>query len=214
MLSVILAAQRSFGRAVLEAIAARDDVRVAAVYCPLQDKIVDAARRLNLPVRHDALRSPTMPAGCDLLIAAHSHQFVSAAVRNRLRVGAIGFHPSLLPIHRGRDAVKWTIKLRDRLAGGSVYWLTDNVDAGPIAAQEHCVVAPDDTASTLWRDKLFPMGVRLIGRTLDDIAAGRLIMVPQDESAATWEPALDSPPLYRPELPQLGSLPPGYKVIR
>lgn len=148
------------------------------------------------------------------MIAAHSHLFVSAAVRNRLRIGAIGYHPSLLPIHRGRDAVKWTIRQRDRVAGGSVYWLTDNIDAGPIAAQEHCVVAPDDTASTLWRDKLFPMGVRLIDRTLDDIAAGRLVMVMQDEASATWEPSLDSPPLFRPELPQLGALPPGYQVIR
>lgn len=37
-----------------------------------------------------ALRSSNIPKGSGLLIAAHSHDFVSRAVRNRLQLGAIG----------------------------------------------------------------------------------------------------------------------------
>ena len=44
------------------------------------------------------LRSETMPVDCDLLIVAHNHDFVSQTMRNRLRLGAIGYHPSLLPL--------------------------------------------------------------------------------------------------------------------
>ena len=154
-----------------------------------------------------------MPADCDLLIAAHSHDFVSSAVRTRLRLGAIGYHPSLLPLHRGRDAVRWTVRMRDRIAGGTVFWLSDTVDGGPVAAQDWCFVRPDDDAHSLWRRELFPMGVRLLRRALSDILRGDLVMHDQDPSLATWEPSIaGAPRLFRPELPQLGTLPDGFRV--
>jgi methionyl-tRNA formyltransferase len=86
-----------------------------------------------------------------------------------------------------------------------VYWLTDNIDAGPIAAQEHVFVRPGDTAETLWRELLAPLGVRLLLKTLADLDRGLAVRVPQDEICATWEPSFERPPLFRPELPQLGT---------
>ena len=80
------------------------------------------------------LDKDSLPAGVDLLIAAHSHDFIGRATRRRCAVWAIGYHPSLLPLHRGRDAVRWTVKMRDRVTGGTVYWLSDNIDAGDIDA--------------------------------------------------------------------------------
>ena len=103
-------------------------------------------------------------------MAAHSHDFISRAVRNRLSIGAIGYHPSLLPLHRGRDAVRWTIRMGDRIAGGTVFWLSDTVDGGPVAIQDWCFVRPEDTAQSLWRRELFPMGVRLLSRVVDEEA--------------------------------------------
>ncbi len=151
----------------------------------------------------------------DLIIAAHSHDFISRAVRNCLPIGAIGYHPSLLPLHRGRDAVRWTIRDHDQVAGGTVFWLNDTVDGGPIAAQDWCFVRPDDTASTLWRRELFPMGVRLIDKVLYDILHGRLVMHDQDTVCATWEPSFTGAPrLLRPELKQIGMLKEGYKIVK
>jgi methionyl-tRNA formyltransferase len=94
----------------------------------------------------------------------------------------------------------------DPITGGSVYWLTHRVDGGPIAAQDWCFVHPGDDASTLWRTKLFPMGVELLSKTLSDLDQGLMVQVPQDEVYATWEPSWERPPLYRPELPQIGSI--------
>jgi len=31
----------------------------------------------------------------------------------------------------GRDAVEWTIRMKDPIAGGSMFWLNDTVDGGP-----------------------------------------------------------------------------------
>jgi methionyl-tRNA formyltransferase len=105
------------------------------------------------------------------------------------RYGALGYHPSLLPRHRGRDSVRWTIHTGDRIAGGTVYWLDDGADTGPIAAQDWCHVLPGDDAHTLWRRDLAPMGLRLLGRVLSELDAGVVTAVPQVAAAATWGPA-------------------------
>lgn len=149
------------------------------------------------------LRARHIPDGTDIILAAHSHAFLGRATRARASIAAIGYHPSLLPLHRGRDAIRWTLRMGDRVTGGSIYHLTDRVDGGPIAAQEHVLVPPGATAESLWREQLAPLGVQLILRCLADAEAGQLGYRPQDDRLATWEPALDSAPLFKPELLEL-----------
>jgi methionyl-tRNA formyltransferase len=146
------------------------------------------------------LRATHVPDGVDLIVAAHSHAFIGRRTRARAAVATIGYHPSLLPVHRGRDAVRWTIRDGDKVTGGSVYHLTERTDGGPLAAQEHVFVPPGSTAQSLWREHLAPLGVRLLLRVVTDLTEGRRIEVPQDEKVATWEPAMDAPPLFKPEL--------------
>jgi methionyl-tRNA formyltransferase len=118
---------------------------------------------------------PCIPAGTDVIVAAHSHAFVGAKSRARAALASVGYHPSLLPLHRGRDAVRWTIHDRDRVTGGSVYHLTNAVDGGPLAAQDYVLVPPGITATELWRELLFPLGLRLLRETLADMAAGVVV---------------------------------------
>ncbi|MFF4602503.1 formyltransferase family protein [Streptomyces sp. NPDC001339] len=146
------------------------------------------------------LRAMHIPDGVDIIIAAHSHAFLGRHTRARAAVATIGYHPSLLPLHRGRDAIRWTIRDGDKVTGGSVYHLTERTDAGPLAAQEHLFVPPGSTAQSLWREHLAPLGVRLLLKVVADLAVDRRIEVPQDEKLATWEPAMGAPPLFKPEL--------------
>jgi methionyl-tRNA formyltransferase len=211
-LKIILCGQKSFGAAALDMLA-KTPHEIVAVYAPEGDKL---HRHATLTKRHvnpgGRLSSDTMP-DADLLVAAHSHDYVSRPVRNRLALGAIGYHPSLLPLHRGRDAVEWTVRMGDRVTGGTVYWLNDTVDGGPVCKQDWCLVGLHD-AHTLWREQLFPMGIRLLEEAVAEIASGVLTQIDQDTALATWEPSLDGAPrLHRPELPQLGALSGGF-VIR
>ncbi|MFD3939578.1 formyltransferase family protein [Streptomyces sp. NPDC058611] len=160
-------------------------------------------------VTADALRALHIPAGTDVIVAAHSHAFIGRETRSRAGTAAIGYHPSLLPLHRGRDAIRWTIRDQEKVTGGTVYHLTERTDGGPIAAQEHVLVPPGSTAQSLWREHLAPLGVHLLRRVVDDLARGRRIEVPQDERLASWEPAMQVPPLFKPELIAL----PGTTVV-
>lgn len=168
------------------------------------DKLFGYADAYRYPmVDANALRASDIPAGTDLIVCAHSHAYIGRKTREATKYGAIGYHPSLLPRHRGRDAIKWTIKMRDPVAGGSVFWLSDGVDCGDVAAQQWCFARPDETAHSLWRDKLFPLGLALINKTLTDINVGHIVRIKQDETYATFEPAMNPPRLFRPELIQL-----------
>jgi len=187
---IFLIGQKWLGTEVLELVRRRGH-EVVGCCAPEADRLAKAAG--DLVVAPTQLTPDALPDGLDLIVCAHAHIFVKAALRERARLGAIGYHPSLLPRHRGRDAVVWTIKMGDPIAGGSIYWLDDGADTGPIAAQEHCFVHPGDTADTLWRRALGPLGLQLFDQVLADLEQGRVIRQPQDEAAATWEPSYRAP---------------------
>ena len=129
--------------------------------------------------------------GTDLIVAAHSHARVSKEALARSRLGGIGYHPSLLPRHRGIAAIEWTIRERDPIAGGSIYHLADRMDAGAIAAQDWCFVKPGETARELWERALAPMGFDLLAQVVNYAKAhGTVPAKPQDEQFATKAPKI------------------------
>jgi methionyl-tRNA formyltransferase len=161
------------------------------------DQLTVAARAAGVPVtvlgRPRRVVGADIPSEVDVIVAAHSHSFITADARAKARLAAIGYHPSLLPRHRGIAAIEWTMKCRDPIAGGTVYHLTETMDGGAIAAQDWCFVYPDDDAGSLWRRALAPMGLRLLMQVIDQVAErGYADAKPQDEKAATDAPALPS----------------------
>src|SRR5260221_9823587 len=127
----------------------------------------------------------------DLIVTAHSHARVSREALAASRLGGIGYHPSLLPRHRGLAAVEWTIREGDPIAGGSIYHLADRMDAGAIAAQDWVFVKNGETARELWERALAPLGQRLLGEVIDYAKTHKSLQAtPQDEQFATLAPKL------------------------
>lgn len=209
-MKILISGQKWFGRGVLDLCLQRGHT-ITHVAAPRgtpdrPDRLRTRAEHLGIPVIDaGTLNHHTMPDGIDLIICAHSHDFIGRRTRQKATLGAIGYHPSLLPLHRGRDAIKWAIHNRERITGGTVFWLTDTVDGGPIAQQKHALIRPEDTPRTLWERELAPLGLQLISQTLDDLERGILRRIPQDPTLATWEPSFDAPPLHRPDLLELGN---------
>jgi methionyl-tRNA formyltransferase len=178
-------------------LARRLDVDVAAVVAPLESHLAGAAMSARVTVRPpEATGTVSLAARPDLIIAAHCQWFIPAGARAASRLGCLAWHPSLLPRHRGRDAVEWTIRFKDPVAGGSLYWMDDGADTGPLALQDWCHVLPGDDATTLWRRDLAPMALQLFEQALTTLqAGGELPRIEQTSAAATWEPALKVKPL-------------------
>lgn len=208
MLKVLLAGQKWFGAAVYREIKKLPDVEIVAVCAPFtadkkKDKLFFLADNDGVRlIQAGTLNADNFPDGVDLIVTAHSHDFIGERTRLRARLGGIGYHPSLLPMHRGRDAVRWTVRMGDKVSGGTVYKLSNQMDGGDILLQQHVLINPKTcTAASLWREELAPLGVRLIGQAVAQIAeAGSVVGEKQDESLASWEPSIDRPPAFRPDL--------------
>ena len=194
-LKITLVGSRFFGAAVLDKLVGLD-VTVLQVVAPASDdRLLLRAQALKLPaiVQHDPKHVPAneIANGTELIVAAHTHARVDADALAQARLGGIGYHPSLLPRHRGIAAVEWTVRCNDAIAGGSIYHLADRMDAGAIAAQDWCFVKPGETARELWERALAPMGIRLLAAVVASVSTtGVLAAQLQDEQFATQAPKL------------------------
>lgn len=201
-MNVLIAGQKWFGAEVLRSLARAPGVCVVCVVAPAADRMAALAEHLGVPsMLAGGLTASTMPKGVDLIVAAHSHDFIGERTRLRARLGAVGYHPSLLPLHRGRDAIRWAIHMGDRVTGGTVYRLSNRVDGGAVLAQEHTFIRPGDTPRELWERDLGPRGVRMLTGVVAAFARGQPPEeFAQDEQLATWEPSFERQPLARPDL--------------
>jgi methionyl-tRNA formyltransferase len=197
-MQITLVGSRYFGAAAFERLM-QDDMRIARVVVPAADDRLALAAikaRVEVVVLADRRVVPVgaIPEGTDLIVAAHAHAKVTREALARSRLGGIGYHPSLLPRHRGIAAIEWTIRERDPIAGGTIYHLADRMDAGAIAAQDWCFVHPGETARELWERALAPMGLRLLSEVVRHVRnGGELAAMPQEERFATLAPAITDP---------------------
>ena len=190
-MKVALVGSRFFAASVLAALSEEVGIEFVGVVAPAEDdRLAVAGRAAGLPVHvlSDPRNVPAeaIPEGTDLIIAAHTHARVSDGALARARLGGVGYHPSLLPRHRGIAAVEWTILEGDPIAGGSVYHLADGWDAGAIAAQDWCFVLKGENARGLWERALAPMGIALLAKVVHHARVeGVLPAFPQDQRFAT-----------------------------
>jgi len=160
-----------------------------------EDRLAAAAKAAGIEVVVQAdpkfVTAAEIAPNSDLIVTAHSHARITQEAVASAKLGGIGYHPSLLPRHRGIAAIEWTIKEGDPIAGGTIYHLADRMDAGAIAAQEWVFVKKGETARELWERALAPLGQKLLGEVIDYAKVHKSLPAkPQDEQFATLAPSL------------------------
>ena len=194
-MKITLIGSRYFGAAVFDRLS-KEGLPIAQVVAPAaDDRLAVAAQKAGVPVR--VLANPkivpgeAVPEGTDLIVAAHTHARVSDEALAKSKLRGVGYHPSLLPRHRGIAAVEWTILQGDPIAGGSVYHLADGWDQGAVAKQDWCFVGKGETARELWERALAPMGLRLLTEVVREARdTGTLPAHKQDDRFATRAPMI------------------------
>lgn len=207
-LRVFISGQKYFGSLILHEMIKNPRVEVVGVCTPPADKHVGKMAYIHeIPVMAaGSLNGDTMPDGVDLGITAHSFDYIGKRTRYKAKIGWIGYHPSLLPRHRGRSSIEWAVKMRDFLTGGTTFWLNSGIDRGDIIEQDIVWIDPKlynmetkAAARILWEHYLQDMGVRLINKTVNDICNGIIKRMPQDNRFSTFEPSLDVKDIYKPD---------------
>jgi methionyl-tRNA formyltransferase len=195
IMRITLVGSRHFGVTTLNMLREHGIDVVRVVVADAEDRLAAAARGAKIEVVVQAnpklVVETEIAPGTDLIVTAHSHARIGRKALAAARLGGIGYHPSLLPRHRGIAAVEWTIKEGDPITGGTVYHLADRMDAGAIAVQDWCFVKKGETARELWERALAPLGLRLLAEAIDHAKVhGTLPAKPQDEEFATKAPSL------------------------
>jgi len=195
---VVIVGQQAFGKSVLEGFIARGDT-VAGVFAAPEkpgsrpDPLVVAAEERKLPVHRFAKYSA--PEALDALKACDADIGVMAYVLLFAppefcaipKHGMIQFHPSLLPLHRGPASIPWAIIRGRSETGLTIFRPTPGLDEGPVILQKRVPIGPNDTAASLYFDKIFPLGVEALIQAADLVTAGRATEWTQDEKEATYE---------------------------
>jgi methionyl-tRNA formyltransferase len=192
---ITLVGSRHFGVTTLNTLRQHGVDIVRVVVHDGEDRLAASAKAAGIEVVVQAdpkfVTASEIAPDTDLIVTAHSHARVTREALAAAKLGGIGYHPSLLPRHRGIAAIEWTIREGDPIAGGSVYHLADQMDAGAIAAQEWVFVKKGETARELWERALAPLGQKLLGDVIDYAKAHKnLPAKPQDEQFATNAPSL------------------------
>jgi methionyl-tRNA formyltransferase len=195
---IVIVGQQAFGKAVLEAFINRND-EIAGVFAAPErpgarpDPLVAAAEERGLPVHRfprysspealDAMRA----LGADLGVMAYVTIFAPPEFCVIPKHGMIQFHPSLLPLHRGPSSISWAIIRGRRETGLSIFRPTPGLDEGPVILQKRVPIGPDDTAASLYFDKIFALGVESLIQAADLVVSGRAHESTQNENEATYE---------------------------
>lgn len=120
----------------------------------------------------------------DVLFVVGLSQLVDDAIMSIPRIGSVGFHPTRLPVGRGRAPVAWLT--HDETGGAATFFVLEREpDAGAIFVQE-----PFEVARGAYAGDVIETVRAAIGRALDAwlprFVAGEWNPVPQDEAAASF----------------------------
>jgi methionyl-tRNA formyltransferase len=195
---IVIVGQQAFGKAVLEAFLERGDTVAGVFAAPEQsgarlDPLVVAAEERGIPVhRFPRYSTPEAKAALaaldgDLGVMAYVLIYAPPEFCAIPQHGMIQFHPSLLPLHRGPSSIPWAIICGRSETGLSIFRPTPGLDEGPVILQKRVPIGPDDTAGSLYFDKIFPLGVQALIEAADLVVTGRAIESTQNEQEATYE---------------------------
>ena len=66
------------------------------------------------------------------------------------KLGVIGFHPTLLPLNRGRHPLIWAKALGLKKSGTTFFFMNEGADTGDILSQQEFIIEHKDDAATLY----------------------------------------------------------------
>lgn len=127
------------------------------------------------------------PQAADVGIAPLLTRKLTEEERNAPRLGTLIYHPSLLPRHRGRDAIKWAYRLCEAYTGATWFWADGGYDTGDICEMEVLAVEHNERPRDFYKRAVVPAGIRMLGFILDDLAAGHIRRRPQIEEHSSYE---------------------------
>lgn len=188
-----------FAVPVLQATARIADI-VAVVTQPDQPKgrghrvahsaVFTAAESLHIPVMTpEKLDGPTIDAlkalSPDVAVLAAYGLILPKALLDVPTKGFVNVHPSLLPKHRGASPIAGAILNNETTTGVTLIVLDEEMDHGPIIAQESIAIEPHEHRPSLER-RCAELGAALLEKSLLPYLDGTIVPRAQEHHKASY----------------------------
>lgn len=118
----------------------------------------------------------------DFFVVASFGKILPKEILEMPKHGCINVHPSLLPAYRGPSPIQNQILDNAREVGVTIIKMDEQMDHGPILAQEKIEIAPFPDHYDVVEEKLGRAGGKLLAEVLEN----ELKEIPQDDSQATY----------------------------
>jgi len=123
----------------------------------------------------------------DILAVANFSQILRKEVLELAPGGCINFHPSLLPAYRGPVPLYWMKKNGETRGGGTIHFLSEELDSGDIILQRSFSMSPRDSDTSLLT-RSAELGATLMAEAVRMFEKGDVPRVQQNETLASYYP--------------------------
>lgn len=122
---------------------------------------------------------------CDLMVVVAYGLILPKVVLDMPKLGCINVHGSILPRWRGAAPFQRAIWAGDKESGVTIMQMDVGLDTGDILLIDKCPIDADETSLSLY-DKIAKTAPVTLIKAVDEIAAGNLTPVKQDEALVTY----------------------------
>ena len=153
---------------------------VCEVSCAITNK-ADAPGLKGLPIKSEVLEHTKFSSREEYdkelvkLIKSYKPDLVVLAGFMRIltpvftkNIKSINLHPSLLPKHKGANAIEESFESGDKECGISVHWVSEELDGGEVIEQQSFLRAEDETIESFYK-KIKELEYELLPKTISKI---------------------------------------------
>ena len=101
------------------------------------------------------------------------------------KLGVVGYHPSELPLNRGRHPIIWALVLGLKKTGSTFFLMNEGADTGDIISQKTIKIKKNDDAESLY-GKLIDISKKQLKEIISDLKNDSLVITPQIMQGNFW----------------------------
>ncbi|MCQ2246663.1 MAG: methionyl-tRNA formyltransferase [Bacteroidaceae bacterium] len=163
---------------------------------PVKQYAVEHGLKVLQPVKlkDEAFVEELRSLKADLQIVV-AFRMLPEVVWNMPPMGTFNLHASLLPQYRGAAPINWAVVNGDKETGITTFFLQHEIDTGEIIQQVRVPINEEDDVEAV-HDRLMLLGGKLVVETVDNIIAGTVKSIPQEEFI-TNEPLRPAPKIFK-----------------
>jgi len=133
----------------------------------------------------DKVKNKLLEKNLDIVFVLGLSQIIKEDILEKVNIGFIGSHPTLLPYNRGHHPIIWAIANGLKYTGLTLFWLNKGIDTGDIFQQTKIFIKKNDTAKDILK-KISIAAKKLLFKGIKELESGKIKRIKQPIKSNYW----------------------------